>query len=88
MTPDLRYLAFTALLTAALWIPYIVAQLVTNGPLAPPNYLDPTARPVPPWGSSRNHPTSEADRACVQLTRMAEFDQVFCAVFTAKTAQW
>jgi uncharacterized MAPEG superfamily protein len=50
MTPDLRYLAFTALLTAALWIPYIVAQLVTNGPLASPNYLDPTARPVPLWG--------------------------------------
>lgn len=47
MSPDLKYLAFTALLTAALWIPYIVAQVMTNGPLRPENYVDPTPRPVP-----------------------------------------
>jgi len=56
MTTDLKYLAFTALLTAALWIPYVIAQVTTNGPLAPPNYVDPTPRPVPPWGK-------RADRA-------------------------
>lgn len=50
MTTDLRYLAFTALLTAALWIPYVVAQVKTNGFLAPPNYVDPTPRPLPNWG--------------------------------------
>jgi uncharacterized MAPEG superfamily protein len=50
MTPDLRYLAFTALLTAALWIPYVVAQVSTHGPLRRPNYVDPTARPVPLCG--------------------------------------
>jgi len=50
MSPDLKYLAFTALLTAALWIPYIVAQVMTNGPLRPENYVDPTPRPVPLWG--------------------------------------
>src|SRR5262249_2886417 len=50
MTPDLPYLAFTALRTAALWIPYVVAQVSTNGFLRPPNYVDPTARPVPLWG--------------------------------------
>jgi uncharacterized MAPEG superfamily protein len=50
MTTDLWYLAYTAILTAALWIPYIIAQVATNGPLAPPNYVDPTPRPVPPWG--------------------------------------
>ena len=50
MSPDLKYLAFTALLTASLWIPYIVAQVMTNGPLRPENYVDPTSRPVPPWG--------------------------------------
>src|SRR5260221_14265729 len=50
MTTDLKYLAFTALLTAALWIPYVIAQVRTNGPLAPPNYVDPTPRPVPLWG--------------------------------------
>jgi uncharacterized MAPEG superfamily protein len=56
MTTDLKYLAFTAFLTAALWIPYVIAQVTTNGPLASPNYVDPTPRPVPPWGK-------RADRA-------------------------
>lgn len=56
MTTDLRYLAFTAMLTAALWIPYVAAQVKTNGPLAPPNYVDPTPRPLPNWGK-------RADRA-------------------------
>lgn len=50
MSTDLKYLAFTAILTASLWIPYIVCQVVTNGNLTPQNYLDPTPRPVPPWG--------------------------------------
>ncbi len=56
MTVDLKYLAFTAILTAALWIPYVISQVMTNGPLAPPNYVDPTPRPLPPWGK-------RADRA-------------------------
>jgi uncharacterized MAPEG superfamily protein len=50
MSPDLKYLALTAMLTASLWIPYIVAQVATNGPLSPQNYVDPTPRPVPFWG--------------------------------------
>ena len=54
MSMDLRYLAFTALLTASLWIPYIVAQARTNGFLKPTNYLDPTPRPVPLWGMRAN----------------------------------
>jgi uncharacterized MAPEG superfamily protein len=56
MSPELKYLAFTALLTAALWIPYIAAQVMTNGFLAAQNYVDPTPRPVPLWGK-------RADRA-------------------------
>ena len=56
MSTDLKYLAFTALLTASLWIPYVVAQVMTNGPLTPDNYVDPTQRPLPPWGK-------RADRA-------------------------
>jgi uncharacterized MAPEG superfamily protein len=56
MTTDLKYLAFTAMLTAALWIPYIVCQAMTNGPLQPVNYKDPAPRPVPLWGK-------RADRA-------------------------
>jgi uncharacterized MAPEG superfamily protein len=50
MTTDLRYLAYTAFLTAILWIPYIVCQSMTNGFLAPPNYVDPEPRRVPLWG--------------------------------------
>jgi uncharacterized MAPEG superfamily protein len=56
MTTDLKYLAYTAKLTATLWIPYIVAQVKTNGPLTPGNYRDPTPRPLPLWGK-------RADRA-------------------------
>ena len=50
MSTELKYLALTALLTASLWIPYIVAQVTTNGTLKPQNYVDPTPRPVPLWG--------------------------------------
>jgi uncharacterized MAPEG superfamily protein len=50
MTTDLRYLALTAFLTAILWVPYIICQVMTNGFLAPTNYVDPKSRPVPLWG--------------------------------------
>lgn len=58
MTIDLKYLAYTAILTAALWIPYVVCQVVNNGFLTPANYVDPTPRPVPLWGK-------RADRAYI-----------------------
>ena len=54
MSTDLKYLALTAILTASLWIPYIVCQVMTNGNLTPQNYLDPTPRPVPLWGMRAN----------------------------------
>jgi uncharacterized MAPEG superfamily protein len=50
MSTDLKYLAFTAILTASLWIPYVVSQVMTNGPLKPQNYTDPAPRPLPSWG--------------------------------------
>ncbi|MFN0304439.1 MAG: MAPEG family protein [Burkholderiales bacterium] len=50
MSTDLKYLALTALLTAVLWIPYVVAQVMTNGFPKPINYVDPTPRPLPSWG--------------------------------------
>src|SRR3974390_3301705 len=50
MSTDLKYLAFTAMLTASLWIPYVVAQVTNNGMLTPQNYADPTPRPLPLWG--------------------------------------
>ena len=52
MSTDLKYLAFTAILTATLWLPYVVAQVTTNGTLTPANYIDPTQRPLPMWRRS------------------------------------
>ena len=54
MSTDLTYLALTAILTATLWIPYVVAQTITNGSLKPRNYVDPTPRPLPAWGLRAN----------------------------------
>jgi uncharacterized MAPEG superfamily protein len=56
LSTDLTYLAWTALLTATLFIPYVTAQSVTNGFLRPVNYRDPAQRPLPLWGK-------RADRA-------------------------
>jgi len=50
MTTDLWWLALTAMLTAALWIPYIACQVMTNGFLSGENYVDPKPRPVQLWG--------------------------------------
>lgn len=50
MSTEMMYLAWAALLTAALWIPYVIAQVASNGLLNAGNYTDPTARPVPLWG--------------------------------------
>src|SRR5260221_11800185 len=50
MSTDLRYLAYTVLLTSALWLPYVIAQVVTNGLLAPASCVDPAPRPIPLWG--------------------------------------
>jgi uncharacterized MAPEG superfamily protein len=63
MTVDLTYLTFTAMLTAALWIPYVISQVVTNGFLKPPNYTDPTPRPLPLWGK-------RADRALMNAVEV------------------
>jgi uncharacterized MAPEG superfamily protein len=50
MTTELTYLAYTALLTATLWVVYIASQVQTNGFLTPQNYVDPEPRLVPFWG--------------------------------------
>src|SRR5882724_12277973 len=80
MTTDLKYLAFTAILTAALWIPYVVAQVMTNGFLTPQNYVDPTPRPLPPWGK-------RADRAYLNaVENFAPFAALVIAVHLAGKA--
>lgn len=53
-TTELTYLALTAILTAALWIPYVVCQVTNNGFLSAENYRDPKPRAVPLWGERAN----------------------------------
>src|SRR5260370_18823519 len=87
MSTDLKYLAFTAFLTASLWIPYVVSQVATNGALKPPNYIDPTPRPLPAWGK-------RADRTyIISVECFAPFAVLVIAVHlagkpTAKPAFW
>ncbi len=80
MSTDLKYLAFTAFLTASLWIPYVVSQVTTNGFLTPPNYIDPTPRPLPLWGK-------RADRTYVNAVEtFAPFAALVIAVHLAGKA--
>lgn len=80
MSADLKYLAFTAILTASLWIPYVVCQVMTNGPLTPPNYVDPTPRPLPPWGK-------RADRTYINAVEtFAPFAALVIAIHLAGKA--
>jgi uncharacterized MAPEG superfamily protein len=80
MSTDLKYLAFTAILTASLWIPYVVAQVSTNGSLKPQNYLDPTQRPLPLWGK-------RADRTYINAVEtFAPFAALVIAVHLAGKA--
>jgi uncharacterized MAPEG superfamily protein len=65
------------MLTAAPWIPYVVAQVKTNGFLAPPNYVDPTPRPLPNWGK-------RADRA--HLSAVEVFAPFAALVIVAQLA--
>ena len=80
MSTDLKYLAFTAILTASLWIPYVVCQVMTNGGLKPANYIDPTQRPLPFWGR-------RADRAYINaVENFAPFAALVIAVHLAGKA--
>jgi uncharacterized MAPEG superfamily protein len=80
MSTDLKYLALTAVLTASLWIPYVVCQVMTNGPLAPPNYIDPTPRSLPLWGK-------RADRTYINAVEtFAPFAALVIAIHLAGKA--
>jgi len=49
MTPDLTWLAWSAALTAVLWIPYIVGLTISAGPINADGYRDPTPPELPAW---------------------------------------
>jgi len=87
MTPDLTYLAWTALLTAVLWIPYISGQVLTNGLLTPKNYRDPTAREVPLWGQRANRAHINAVEAFAPFAALVLVAHVG-GVSNEATAMW
>jgi len=76
MSPEVKYLAFTALLTASLWIPYIAAQVITNGLLTAQNYVDPTPRPVPFWGLRANRAHINAVEAFAPFAALVVLIQI------------
>ena len=49
MTPDLTYLAWTAALTALLWVPYILGRFSVVGMPTADIYRDPTLPDLPAW---------------------------------------
>ena len=49
MTPELSWLAYTAVLTALLWIPYIVGLTIQSGGISAGQYRDPTPPELPAW---------------------------------------
>ncbi len=87
MSVELKYLALTALLTAALWIPYIVAQVVTNGFLSGENYVDPTPRPVPLWGQRANRAQLNAVESFAPFAALVLIAHI-AGKETAMTAFW
>jgi uncharacterized MAPEG superfamily protein len=87
MSIELKYLAWTALLTAALWIPYIVCQVMTNGFLAGENYVDPKPRPVPLWGQRANRAQLNAVESFAPFAALVLIAHV-AGKETAMTAFW
>jgi uncharacterized MAPEG superfamily protein len=87
MTTDLSYLALTAMLTAALWIPYIVCQVMTNGALSPTEYADPKPRPVPLWGQRANRAHLNAVESFAPFAALVIVAQI-AGKANAMTAFW
>lgn len=62
MTPDLTYLAWTALLLALLWMPYAIGATIEHGLPTPKVYRDPTVPHLPLW-------VQRANRAHINLVQ-------------------
>jgi uncharacterized MAPEG superfamily protein len=62
MTPDLTYLAYTTLLLAALWLPYMAGLLQVVGFPKPKFYYDPAVPRLPLW-------VQRANRAHINLVQ-------------------
>jgi len=63
MSTELLYLFLTSVLLVVLWVPYIIGQVMVNGPLTKKEYAE--MRPAP--DNSDNFFLRRADRAHVNL---------------------
>src|SRR5210317_1338804 len=54
MTTELYYLLMSAILTAVLWIPYILGVIQANGLMTPAYYDAPSTAPLPNWVQRAN----------------------------------
>lgn len=54
MTTELYYLLMSAILTAVLWIPYILGVIQANGLMTPDYYDAPPTAPLPNWVQRAN----------------------------------
>jgi uncharacterized MAPEG superfamily protein len=54
MTTELFYLVLTALLTATLWVPYVIGVVRARGALRPQDYVTAPSAPLPDWVNRAN----------------------------------
>ncbi len=54
MTPELRYLVFTAILTGSLWIPVVIGYGSARGALRPADYVKAPTASLPDWVNRAN----------------------------------
>ena len=54
MTPECRYLMYTAMLTGSLWIPVVIGYASARGALKPADYVVAPTSPLPAWVDRAN----------------------------------
>jgi uncharacterized MAPEG superfamily protein len=54
MTTELTYLTLTAILTGVLWIPAVIGQVQSRGPLKPEDYVTLPTGPLADWAIRAN----------------------------------
>ena len=87
MTPDLTWLAWTAALTAILWIPYIVGTVIANGMITAASYKDPTPPDLPAWVKRCNRAHLNAVESLAPFAAMVLIAHVANAA-NDMTAMW
>ncbi len=87
MTPDLTWLTWTAVLTALLWVPYILGRFATAGLPTPDQYRDPTPPPAPDWVKRMNRAHLNAVESLAPFAALVLVAHV-AGIANAATAMW